>query len=108
MERTYSSNDEAMAVAHEAMWLAYQASRVAGLGALQARETTKEQFNKDYGLEADYGYGRMMKIYLRVDDKTLRFNDGSPRGDYQSWAYTYRTYSDLIDAAEKNVIKAMA
>lgn len=108
MERKYTNQAEALEVAKEAMWLAYQASGVVGMGVFQARDSvTKEQLIGDYGLDADYAYGRMMKTYLTVKDNTLSCND-TPRSDYQSWARKYPTYAALIDAAEKAVITQLA
>lgn len=116
MERTYSSNEEALNVAKEAMWLAYQASAPMGLGFLherggESREDViratfrpQSDFAKknDWPIEgsADYCHGRMMKIILKCKDGTLTCND-TPRYDYQSWAGKYPTYAALIDAAEK-------
>lgn len=124
MERTYGSHEEAMSVAKEAMWLAYQASGVRGLGVLQDKpDATKEEILKQtcrprseyavkndlpHEVSADYVFGRMVKTIFRVKDKTVSFESGTPRGDYQSWAYTYRTYDALMDAAESEVLKQAA
>jgi hypothetical protein len=111
-------------IAQEAMWLAWQASSVVGMGVLQDKpgamrdEVLKATFRpqSDYAKErglplegsADYVFGRMMKTVFRVKDKALSFSDGEPRGDYQSWCYKYRTYEALIDAAETEVLKKAA
>lgn len=119
MERKYESQEQALNVAKEAMWLAYQASGAVGLGVLHERggeerakvieHTARAQ--SDYAKEhklpeevsADYCFGRMMKIILRCKDGTLSCSDGEPRGDYQSWAGKYPTYAALIDTAEKSL-----
>lgn len=109
MERTYSSEEEAVNVAKEAMWLAYQASRPAGLGFLhekggESRETViSETFPNDATSGyADYCHGRMMKTSLHVKGEVLSCND-EPHHDYQSWAGKYQTYAALIDAAEASL-----
>lgn len=109
MKRTYSSNDEALNVAKEAMWLAYQASSPAGLGLLHERggesrgTVISETFNEAGMGSADYCHGRMMKTHFRIKEGVLSCND-TPRYDYQSWAYKYPTYAALIDAAEQLVL----
>lgn len=124
MERKYGSNEEALAVAKEAMWLAWQASRVVGLGVLQDKpgaqreEVLKQTFRpqSDYAKQndlplegsADYVFGRMMKTHFRIKGNVVSYGDGEPRGDYQSWAYTYRTYDALMDAAETAVLEKAA
>ena len=101
MERKYSNPEEALNVAHEAMWLAWQASSCVGLGFLQDKpEATKEQvvasaFHKDRPADGygDYIFGRMMKTSFKVKENTLQYSDGAPRYDYQSWAGRYRLSS---------------
>lgn len=110
MERKYGSQTEAMDVAKEAMWLAYQASRPMGLGFLQEKsglakeDIVRETKVGDHSLSADYCFGRMMKTHFSVNDGMLTCND-TPHGDYQSWARRYPTYAALIDAAEQTALK---
>lgn len=124
MERKYGSHEEALNVAQEAMWLAWQASGVVGMGVLQDKpgaqraEVIAHTFRpqseyakkNDLPLEgsADYVFGRMMKTHFRIKDNVLSYSDGEPRGDYQSWSYKYRTYDALIDAAETAVLEKAA
>lgn len=124
MERKYSNQEEALNVAKEAMWLAWNASGVVGMGVLQDKpgamrdeviaQTFRPQsdYAKERGLplegSADYVFGRMMKTHFRIKDNVLVYDDGEPRGDYQSWAYAYRTYDALIDAAELETLKKIA
>lgn len=121
MDRKYSNHEEALNVAKEAMWLAWQASGVVGMGILQDKpgamkeEVIKQTFRpqSDYAKEknlplegsADYVFGRMMKTHFRINGDVVSFSNGEPRADYQSWVYTYRTYEALMDAAEMAVIK---
>ena len=120
MERKYGSNEEALAVAKEAMWLAWKASGVVGLGVLQDKPDAQKEaviaqtfypqseYAKANGLplegSSDYVFGRMMKTHFRIKDNVVSYSGGAPRGDYQSWAWTYRTYDALMDAAETAVI----
>jgi hypothetical protein len=124
MERKYSNHEEALNVAKEAMWLAWQASGVVGLGILQDKpdamrdEVIKQTFRpqSDYAKQnnlplegsADYVFGRMMKTHFRIRDNAVEYGSGTPRGDYQSWAYTYKTYDALMDAAELSMLARMA
>lgn len=124
MERKYGSHEEALEVAKEAMWLAWQASGVVGMGVFQDKpgaqreEVLNHTFRPqseyakkmDLPLEgsADYVFGRMMKTHFRIKDNVVSYNDYAPRADYQSWAYTYSTYDALMDAAELEVLKKAA
>ncbi len=109
MERKYESQEQAVNVAKEAMWLAYQASRPMGLGVLhekggEPREAVIEATfpaNSDSG-HADYVFGRMMKTYFNVTHGIITCGD-NVRGDYQSWAGKYPTSAALIDAAERSL-----
>jgi len=95
-------------VVEEMFWLAYQASHVVGMGLMQSRNNaTKAEIvlavralngNAFY---ADYVYGRMMKLMLRLSDdgKQLEVPDTVPVFDYQSWCFRYPTYKDLFYAA---------
>ena len=111
MERTYANQQEAMEVAKEAMWLAYQASVPMGLGffhvtdKLTKDDIVKETFRDESGGYADYCHGRMMKTHFGIHGPVLSCNDDAS-GDYQSWARRYNnSYSALVDAAEKTILK---
>lgn len=109
---------DALALAKRILWLAYNASVPIGMGWLQERpDVTEESLWKGYGgngrpgravheAYVDYGYGRMMKVGVivgRTDGGNPLAveitNDGTPRGDYQSFARRYPTYADLLNAA---------
>jgi hypothetical protein len=121
MERKYASEAETTEVLKESVWLAWQASGVHGLGVLQDNPTAQREkvweqaYNeRDYSgrkstggdVNADYVFGRMMKLYVRRPDATtIEIPDGEPRGDYQSWCYQYPSFSALFDAAEKAIQK---
>lgn len=103
-------------VVKRAMFLAYQASRTAGMGVFQARDGITEDDvwknaynNGDYpggrmsrktnDVYGDYVFGRMMKVGFKWTDRQIEVREEQPRPDYQSWAFQYRSYRDLIDAA---------
>ena len=80
---------------------AVNASVPIGLGFLRAED-------KDYTVEdieivrnaidLDYFHGRMVKLGLRRSDEGEWeiIYGAEPRGDYQSWAYTYPTVEALV------------
>ena len=112
------------AVVKRAFWLAWQAcGGTFGAGFLQDNpgategEVWKQVFdradypggndpriasnfhNKPGKVHGDYVFGRMMKLGLEWDDKSVTFRDSTPRPDYQSWCKKYASYKDLVDAA---------
>lgn len=104
-------------IVEEMFWLAYQASRVVGMGILQARnDATKADVLASLatvygnGLHADYVYGRMMKLLIRLSDdgKQIEVPDMVPMYDYQSWCFRYPTYDDLFNAAFASYKKVTA
>jgi hypothetical protein len=111
-------------VVKEAFWLAWQASRVFGMGHLKASPgETKESVWKnvknagEYGEGAaelmgsnktgmaygDYVFGRMMKLRIEYDRDSITVRDDMPIPGYQSWCSVYKTYQDLIEAAKKSL-----
>lgn len=110
-------------VAKRGMFLAYEACRgTTGLGFLQAATAATEDqvwqnvcTRGDYpavpGMvrgddrpgtaNADYVFGRMMKLRVDFDDKagTLNVIGSEPRIDYQAWCRKYPTYRSVFDAA---------
>jgi hypothetical protein len=127
MERKYSNPEEALNVAKEAVYLAWIAcGGTSGMGAFQDRGPIQERekvwdhaYNeRDYAgghkgqsgsINCDYVMGRMMKLRFVVDGDALKnISDSTPRGDYQSWCFKYKTYAALFDAAEANVLKKAA
>lgn len=96
---------ESELIAKRALWLAYEASPVIGMGIFSARDDMDEQkfwdavAPKNNRAYVDYGFGRMMKIGLRWDEKGVHADGGDPRPDYQGWSVVYPTYAALITAA---------
>ena len=110
MVRKYGSNEEALEITKEAMWLAWKASQIVGMGIFQDNPTaTKDDIvrvtHRGNEVHADYVFGRMMKTRFRVRDGVLSSNDYPPRPDYQSWALNYPTFEALLDAAEEVVLR---
>lgn len=127
MERIYGSNEEALQVAKEAVWLAWNAcGGTSGNGFMQDRGPNQTRdtvwdhaYNeRDYAgghkggdsrINCDYVMGRMMKLrFSIVGNKLMDISDSAPRGDYQSWCFKYKTYDALFDAAETEVLKKAA
>ena len=118
MKRTYANKDEVEAVLQEALWLAWNAAGgTSGMGFLQNNPgATKESVWEnatgagDYfistsrpgSLNADYVFGRMMKLRLEYGDEHIDVPEHEPRSDYQAWCRKYPTYEALLDAAEKS------
>jgi len=118
MKRNYSDKTEVESVLKEALWLAWNAAGgTAGMGFLQDNSgATKEDVWKnatgvgDYAmptsragrLNADYVFGRMLKLSLDYDDVHIDVPEYPPRSDYQAWCREYPTYEALVDAAEKS------
>lgn len=109
METTINvSNGEA--VAKRALFLAWKAARVVGMGALADRgpHMTEEQVWQSARTEkgqvfADYVFGRMMKLHLRYRETSVETNTDELRSDYQSWCGVYRNYGELVQAAEREL-----
>lgn len=126
MERKYASPEEAINVAKEAVFLAWQAcGGPMGMGMLQDRGPNQSRdavwehaYNErdyegghkggDHAINCDYVMGRMMKLRFRVNGETLTHNDYECRRDYQSWCGKYPTFAALFDAAEAAVLKKAA
>jgi hypothetical protein len=120
---TFNTNVEAVNVASRALFIAYNASLVFGMGAFKAQEnkTENEVFNNvitkgDYPgklqsipdmsnchLYADYVYGRMMKLKMTIVNNTIQFYDDKPKIGFQSWATTYKSYNKLFKLAMKEL-----
>lgn len=105
-------------VASKMVYLAYQASRVLGMGAFQMRSNVTEEqvFNNAYNqldypanfspkneVRADYVFGRCMKLTIVMDKDKIYIPDSATRPDYQTWSHKYPTYKDLYDAAMKEL-----
>ena len=121
MERKYESNERAMAVAKQAVYLAWVAAgRSEGMGVFQDRGPNQDAekvwdhaYNeRDYSgghkneaerINCDYVMGRMMKLRFSWKGDTINVPDSEPRRDYQAWCGKYKSYADLFDAAEQAV-----
>lgn len=105
-------------VASEMLYLAYEASSVVGMGKLQEVDNlTKEDIlvlctgqafhdlilfkGRKFQLNADYLAGRMVKLFLTIEENYVVTPDREPRIDYQSWCNKYSTYESLFDAANE-------
>ncbi len=118
MQRKYGNAEQAMNVAKEAVYLAWQAcGSPMGMGVFQDRGPKQDRdtvwdhaySERDYAprqrtdvarVSCDYVMGRMMKLSFRVDGDTITHNDYECRHDYQSWCGTYPSFAALFDAAE--------
>ena len=119
--KEYIPNNKPEDVVKRAIYLAWKSSDVIGRGVLQDRgEQTEDavwdnaRIKGDYpGAEdrkpqdghvyADYVFGRMMKIILGWDDKAITYMEDKPRPDYQMWALTYKSYLELLEAADEEL-----
>lgn len=117
-ERKYASKEEALAVAKEAVWLAWQAvGGPFGWGVLQDNPNAQKEEvwkcavdRRDYNgsgrsetyINCDYVFGRMMKLRFEIWGDKLNVPDFAPRGAYQEWCHRYKSFDALFDAAEKD------
>jgi hypothetical protein len=108
---------ETQKVAKRMLWLAYQKSRLVGMGFMQARNDITEDIMWDNHhridgdkceVFADYGYGRMMKLHIAVKGDTLEYREGPTNIEYQSWGCAYATYKALEDAARESLKEVAA
>ena len=116
----------AAAVVKRALYLAFDAAGgPTGMGFLQDRgvEQTEDQVwesavgRTDYNgigalpdgrLSADYVQGRMLKLMLKWDATSITVPDSEARPDYQAWSRRYKTYADLIAAAQNTFVNQLA
>lgn len=123
--RKFSNPAEALEVAKEAVWLAWQACGGAqGMGIFRDDPTagrdrvwdgaynlldyTGKHEGPEGRINADYVFGRMMKLRFKITGDSIEFPDFEPRWDYQSWCHRYKTFGALFDAAANVVVKAAA
>ena len=121
MERKYESNERALEIAKEAIWLAWNAvGGPAGSGflrdnpAAQKEEVWKQAYEMgDYSgrgsmeksyVNADYVFGRMLKLRFHIKGDTLQLPDNAPQRDYQGWCHKFKSYEDLFHAAEEGKV----
>lgn len=111
------------AVVKRMFFLAWKSSRVVGMGALmdEGAKTEDEVWRHllvcgDYPLHpvepengkngsfrADYVFGRMMKMSVRVVDGEIELSGTELRPDYQSWCSDYPSYTSLHAAAKRSL-----
>lgn len=48
----------------------------------------------------DYVFGRMLKLKIRWDDKSITLPRYQPNPAYQAWCLEYPTYESLLQAAK--------
>jgi hypothetical protein len=111
-------HDDPEILAKRMYWLAWKACGPAqGMGVLQERDGVTEddvwarirggghdnsnETTRLGRLYADYIFGRMMKCDVRVEEGEVCFpsHADAVTPDYQDWALTYPTYTDLASAA---------
>ena len=115
---TSSGRHDPVAVAKRALFLAYKASKVLGMGRFQAVEnaTEEEVWNAavnatDYGgspfmkgsrpgLRADYVFGRQIKIDFEWSESGLTLNCFDPE---VPWRVTYFSAIQLVVRATKDL-----
>lgn len=105
-------------VVEEALWLAWQAcGGPSGMGILRDRPSATKQdvlnnvtVKEDYpgypgssGIDADYVFGRMIKLRCDIAEDGILYPDSPPRFDYQAWCKVYPTYESLFSAALTNL-----
>ncbi len=109
-------------VAMEMVWLAWKAcGGPLGLGFLQDRpDATEEEVwlamvgAHDYGgigckgaptgeVNADYVFGRMMKLYFEYGEDFVDVREDDPKPDYQAWCREYPSYEALAKVAIESV-----
>jgi len=120
--KTFECKD-AHEVAKEALWLAWQAcGGPLGMGILQDNGgATKKDvvenvmshgdypgaaliFKQRKGeINADYAFGRMMKLRCEFKKGSILYPESKPTFDYQSWCVVYPTYEELFKAAEMSL-----
>jgi hypothetical protein len=121
MKITTTTNTDLLV--RRALFLAWKASRVVGMGAFQDRgpEQTEDDVwkaafnNEDYPggnlfnknktgkIYADYVMGRMMKIGFEWKEGEVSCNNDLWKRDYQSFCRTYPNFQTLIESAEKSL-----
>lgn len=101
-------------LAKEVFWLAWKSSKTLGMGFLRddSMATKDDVWHNIVGQEdypcnirtsdifyADYVFGRMMKLGIKVENNGITIRDGELRSDYQSWCNTYPTIEELVSTA---------
>lgn len=59
--------------------------------------------NEPNFVNADYVFGRMMKLMLEYEEDVIRYPEGDLSPGYQAWCEKYPSYRDLLEAAESEV-----
>ncbi len=102
----------ARTVAARMVWLAFQASSAQGMGFIHAGTAANAieddvlscALGQTYPdgsvcINADYVFGRMMKLYFWFNEGHITLNPRPLDVEYQSWCRTYPTFEDLRIAA---------
>jgi hypothetical protein len=103
-------------VAEEMFWLAWNAcGGPLGMGVFQNKPgATKAEvldniyrrgdyLNAEGTAYADYVFGRMMKLGIKVTPDFIEVNDSKPTWDYQAWCTMYPDYESLFNAAVQSL-----
>ena len=115
----FVQHDNPTELAKEIFWLAWQSSSVFGMGWFQdnANATKEDVWNNtinegdyfckipknNHVLSADYVFGRMMKLRIKIEIDGVQILNTELSRDYQSWCVAYPTIQSLVDAALKNL-----
>lgn len=117
MEFTINNKDSEIII-KRIFKLAYDASIVCGLGYLQAVDNASEDDvwnnvsnNGDYPVNhnepgrwnADYVFGRMMKLSIQYAEGTLIIRPDNPQPSYNSWCIKYKTPDELFKDAIRSL-----
>ena len=110
----FTTDQGAEAFAKRFFYLAWKASGVFGYGALQdnlhaveaevwynvqtAGDYPGGSHQPTYRFHADYVFGRMMKVGLKMKDGCVYIPLTEPDAEYQSWSTTYKTELELSEA----------
>jgi len=114
--------EQPTAVAQEALWLAWQAcGGPSGMGVFQDHPGATKQdvianvvgqgdypgkpLSSKKEINADYVFGRMMKLSFSIAKDGLLYSEYAPTPDYQSWCRTYPTYEALFQAAASSLAR---
>ena len=107
--------DNIIPIVRRMFWLAWNAcGSPQGMGVLQDNPIATEEGvwdnvcncgdypgppqNTD-GYSGDYVFGRMVKLFVRVEGNTITLHDTKPNPSYQGWAHAFETYGQLLTRA---------
>jgi hypothetical protein len=96
-------------LAKRMLWLAYQSSRVVGMGFLQERNDVTEDslwgtHSRPGRVNTDYAFGRMMKLYFEMNPVgILSHSSREYNPEYQSFCHKYQNIQALAKAAAESL-----